>query len=171
MSERRNGLWRMLALLIVTAVVASTAIRIEWYNHAVGGFLPRPQPPSIEGNDVKWRATGAWMAERMYRERLLYEKGIEYSEDNLQALELTASQQTELAEIKRQARLNAEFRSLVGSMGLWQYPFVTVGLVLSWLVVRERWLPLRLGGAACLAIHVAACGLMFYREYFPSLGW
>jgi len=73
----RRGWFFLIAMLVVTGIVASTAIRIEWYNQAAGGFLPRPQPPSMEGNGVKWRASGAHMVEWHFRRRVARERGIE----------------------------------------------------------------------------------------------
>lgn len=164
--------WRTPALMmIITAVVASTAIRVEWYNHAVGGFLPRPQPPSMEGNDVKWRTTGADMAEKAYRVSLAMERGLEPTDEVIATLDLSSAEQQELSETRRQARLNAKFRGLIETMGLIQYLLVPIGLLLSIAACRvsTRWL--KITGFACLAVNLAAGGLMFYRQYFQSLGW
>lgn len=162
-------------MLLITGVVASTAIRIEWYNHAVGGFLPRPQPPSMEGNDVKWRASGPHMAEWHYRSRVAWDQGLELDlvedKEALFALPLSEGQQNELAGIKHGAALNARFRHLVETMGCMQYLLVPIGLILSVGTLRANKLWLRCSGISCLVINLAAGGLMFYRGYFQSLGW
>ena len=47
----------LIGVLALTAVVASTAYRIEWHNRAAGGFLPRHSNGTMEGNEVPWRTT------------------------------------------------------------------------------------------------------------------
>jgi len=171
-SEIHHRAWFFVALmLIITGVVASTAIRIEWYNHAVGGYLPRPQPPSIEGNEVKWRTTSADMAEKSFRRSIAYDRGLERNHEALDSLELSNEELQEIDQVRRHARLNSEFRNLVSSMGVMQYPLVVIGLFLSGSSVCQRKNILRPFGLICLAVNLAACGLMLYREYYPSLGW
>ncbi|MFK7788393.1 MAG: hypothetical protein AB8C95_02725 [Phycisphaeraceae bacterium] len=172
MSDRLNGSWFLIVLmLIVTFVVASTAIRIEWYNHAVGGFLPRPQPPSIEGNEIKWRTTSADMAEKSYRRGLAYERGIEPTDEIINSMVLSAEQKSEVQKIRRHAKLRSKFRNLVSSMGCMQYLLVPVGIFLCVLNLKRKIVALIIISGLCLAINVVAGGLMFYREYFSSLGW
>jgi len=168
--------WLLPTLMVaITAIAASTAMRIEWYNHAVGGFLPRPQPPSMEGNEIKWRATGPRMVEWHYRSRIAYDRGLELDlvddKEALFAIPLTTSQQIEVDEMKRHAELNTEFLALVQSMGLLQYALVPVGLFLSIKVRRYKPLLWRSLGGLCLLINIAAGGLMLYRQYMPALGW
>lgn len=162
-------------MLVISAIVASTAIRIEWYNHAVGGFLPRPQPPSLEGNDVKWRASGARVAEWHFRYRLAIERGLELhfldDKDELFAMKLDPVQQAELDEIKHYARLNSEFRSLVAGMGCVQHLLVPIGLLVSGLNFRRKSISIRAVASVCIAVNLTAAGLMFYREYYLSLGY
>lgn len=158
-------------MLLITGVVASTAIRIEWYNHAVGGFLPRPQPPSMEGNEVKWRVGHPDFAEEGYRRELAYARGLELSDEKLKALPVTAEQQEEIDRIRYQSTLDAEFRALVSSMGLLQYLLVPLGILCSVFAIRRKTVFWTIAGVPCLVVNLITCGLMIYREYFPSLGW
>ncbi|MEM1213734.1 MAG: hypothetical protein AAGI68_15710 [Planctomycetota bacterium] len=161
-------------MVVITSVAASTAIRIEWYNHAVGGFLPRPQPPSLEGNDVKWRAAGPKMMEWHYRIGLAQERGLELDSvkdrEALFALSLSGVQRRELSEIKRSARLNTEFRSLVAGMGLLQHLLVPVALLIGVLILKGKPTRWRMVAWICIGINSVSGVLMLYREYFLSLG-
>ncbi|XAM00393.1 hypothetical protein OT109_03190 [Phycisphaeraceae bacterium D3-23] len=160
-----------LLMVLVTLVVCSTAVRIEVLNAQVGGFLPRPQPPSVEGNNIKWRTTGPSMVERMFRTRLLFERGIEYTDEARDALVLTPDELRRLGEEKRLARLDARFRSVVSSMGLLQYSLVPAGIGLCFIVFLGRGKLYRAGAVCCAGLFVASGVLMMYREYWPSLGW
>lgn len=160
-------------MVIITAIVASTAIRIEWYNHAVGGFLPRPQPPSIEGNDIKWRVGHPDWAEAGYRRELAYDRGlgVGLTDEQLASLPVSDTEQAEINRLKRKSRLNAEFRSLVGSMGCMQHLLIPIGLACSMLLLKRKSNGIRVTAGVCLAINTAGGILMFYREYYLSLGW
>ncbi|MEM1354974.1 MAG: hypothetical protein AAGH88_08825 [Planctomycetota bacterium] len=176
MGQTRSSLWFLCLTVIVSGVVASTAIRIECYNHAVGGFLPRPQPPSMEGNNIKWRVSGPSMAERSYRQSIARDQGFVLSDDfetrsqELQKITLTNEQQQELLTIKRQVKLDADFRAFVSTMGLLQYLLVPLGFFCSVLAIRRKtqlWISL---GMPCLFVNFASGGLMLYRGYSQSLG-
>lgn len=158
-------------MVLITGVACSTAIRIEILNARVGGFLPRPQPPSVEGNNVKWRVAARTTVERIYKQQVLHERGIDYSDEALDTLVLTPRELRELEEQQRLARLDARFRSVVSSLGLLQYLLIPVGLVLCVVVFPDTGRTYRAGALVCGALLIVCGGLMLYREYLPSLGW
>lgn len=86
-------------------------------------------------------------------------------------MKLDPVQQAELDEIKHYARLNSEFRSLVAGMCCVQHLLVPIGLLVSGLNFRRKSISIRAVASVCIAVNLTAAGLMFYREYYLSLGY
>lgn len=162
--------WILVLLLIVTAVVVSTAIRVELLNAEMGGYLPRPQPPSIEGNDIPWRLTSSRMIEENYKRSLLAERGIEISDDAIASMELNASERDELEEMKQWNSASAKLKHLLEGMGIWQYLLVPLGVVFCVLLLMgQREASIRWLEVCCLVLLIGAGILMLYRQYYPAI--
>ncbi|MEM8739088.1 MAG: hypothetical protein AAGG38_11510 [Planctomycetota bacterium] len=107
--------------VFLTLFMSITAIRIEWANAAAGGYLPRPQPPSIEGNDIPWRVSGAYITELGLRRSVAHERGFNFDEDEaLFSIALSRRQLAELDQRLRRAAANNKLRDLVSTVGLLQ---------------------------------------------------
>lgn len=160
------------ALLLLTAWVSATAVRIEVLNHQMGGFLPRPQPPSIEGNDIPWRSSSRRMMEPAYRRSILYNRGMEAADlddDAVMTVGLSPSEQEELERYLQRVEYNSELRAIVSGPGILQYLLVplTVGLAVTfWPSQSTRY---RVVLSVCIVLCLTAGVLAFYRQYFQAV--
>lgn len=173
MRQMNDGVfpWAFIAMCILTAVICSTAIRIELANSAMGGYLPRPQPPSIEGNDIPWRVGGSHMWELIVRRSIAREQGLELTDEELLALPLTDEQNARLQKRLDWSRANVRLHGLVSTVGLLQYPLVIVNLLACVvLLIGTKTFSRRSAYMFLIGLTCICAALMIYREYWFSLG-
>lgn len=162
------------ALLLLTAWVSATAIRVEVLNHRMGGYLPRPQPPSLEGNDIPWRVSTRRVMEPGYRRHLLLERGGVAALDGLDdkavmAIELTPAESNELERYLERVDDNRRLRALVSGPGMLQYLLVPLTIGLAILLWPKRSMMGRSVLATCIALCLASGALALYRQYFQAV--
>lgn len=162
--------WLAIALALIAL---QTAIRIEWLNHAAGGFLPRKAEPT--GYLSKWRARmwttpDQWLARFGPRD----ERGRPV--DRPLTVEETARMH---AGIERANRLN-HLRNVVGSWGVAQHVIVPLMMMLAIakilrgdpesIIARSSPADRKVAGVL-FGLGCVLAILMFYRGYWSSLGW
>lgn len=163
----RSLRFRAILLMVVSVIVATTALRIEILNSAAGGVLPSRERDE-RGALVKWRQA-PWTNEAEWR-RL---RGPFDGDGHPTSRPLTSDEQSQMLREVHQARASNALRDAVSSWGLLQYALVpaSVAAASSLLLAAgaSRFARLLGGGAVCVALVAGA--LMLYRQYFLSLGW
>lgn len=155
----------IIIIYLLTLVISSICLRIEWLNYQAGGRLPNREyrNGNPEEGVVKWRES-PFTSERAWRYFMLREN---------KERKLSAKEQIEMEKAVSASVANNKLRGFVSSFGLLQYLFITITLILGirLLVQRQKyrgkiWLSIP---PICIAI---ACWMIaFYRCYFTSLGW
>ncbi len=166
--------WRLLLAVILTAIVAYIAIKVEVLNYRSDNYLPRQNVTRDDGSTVPWRTSSDELREYGFRRRVLVERrNFEYVDEEsferaINELELTDSEQEELDAYVSKWRANRQLRDTMNSIGCFQHLLVPVALIfLIPLFSRGRPGINALVGL-CIAINIAAGVLMFYRQYFLS---
>ncbi len=163
----RIGAVRCTLYLLLLAVVATTAVRIEILNRMAGGRLPNRERRD-DGGIVKWRAD-LRIDEARWRTTL----GPRDESGNPVTRPLTAAEVAQMTDDTRKARANNTLRDVVGTWGLAQYVFAPLAAVLGIQLLFGSGLgraPRAMGGVGVI-VASAACAVMVVREYFTSLGW
>ena len=162
----RSPRFRTILLMVVSAIIATTAVRIEILNNAAGGMLPSRERDE-RGALVKWRQA-PWTSEAKWRELRRPQDA-----DKQPTSPLTADEQSQMSREVHQARASDALRDVVSSWGLLQYMLVPISLVtaFSLLFTRRASRSTRLLSGAGLSVALVAGGLMLYRQYYTSLGW
>jgi hypothetical protein len=164
-AKRRGG--RAALLCLISAVVLTTAVRIEMLNRKAGDVLPRRELRD-DGALATWREA-LWTNEMRWRQML----GPRDDKGRPVSRELTKTEQSQMVQDMRRARAKNALRKFVSSWGLAQYVLVPAALALGLSLFAARgergWVRALGGAGACVA--VAAGALLVYRAYCPSLGW
>ncbi len=163
-----RGTGRFVALAIVSAVVALTAVRVEVLNTRAGGVLRSKEFSSGTGRPVTWRAA-LWTNEDSWRQT----RGPRDEHGAPLTRPLTDTEKAQMERDIEQALANNGLRNVVSTWGLLQYPLVLIllALALSLLCGRGIRRARRVQAGAALGVAVVAAFLMTYRAYFSSLGW
>lgn len=163
--RRRRG--RVLLLVVTTAIVGITAVRIEILNRQAGAILPAREFTSDSGH-ARWRQS---LATNEARWRELH--GPRDPDGQPASRALTPTEQAEIATSIRRAQASNTLLGVVSTWGLAQYLLVPATIILAVTVLLDPRIQrrMRLLAAACACIAIAAGVLMFYRAYYPSLGW
>jgi hypothetical protein len=153
------------ACVLLTLLAVFVCVRIEIYNIQVGGYLPRTD--FGEGNP-KWRVISGEGMRRMMMSRAKSKaeaagKPFKPTPEFLQEVERKAAR----------AEVECHFRSFVSSWGLIQYLLLPVVLFMGLLIgtVEMFTKGTRITGVTCSVVALICGFFMFYRGYFPALGW
>ncbi len=170
-----------IACVCLTIFAGAIALRIEYLNAGLGGYLPH-----YEG---KWRFA-ARAAERLSQERRIrdarFQQFLETQErapTDQELKDLLASPlipqeitsiETRVEEQFRKDQRRASLHVWLSTAGLLQYPLslaCTVWGLCLLMSKSPRGLTLRIGAATIVVIAGTCLALAFTRDYYGSLGW
>lgn len=163
--RRHRGHW--LLLTVITTIVAVTAARIELLNQQAGAILPAREF-TLDGGHARWRQS---LATNEARRRELH--GPRDPDGQPTSRALMPTEQVEMATSIRRARASNTLLGVVSTWGLAQYLLAPATLILAVPALLDPRIQrrMRLLAATCACVATAAGVLMFYRAYYPSLGW
>lgn len=101
--------------------------------------------------------------------QILAENGLKVTDENIESLILTSSQQMELDQRIRYMVLNSKLKSVVEGMGVLNHLIVPLGIIFGIWTVRKKKLHYRVGAVICLLSLSTAGFLMLYRQYLPAV--
>ena len=164
--RRGAGQGLVVFLLCGCALILHTAIKIEFYNARIGGFLPRTPSVSL-GANPKWRKL-PWTNERRWRETI----GPKDAEGSPVDRPLTAEETKVMHSDIERAVYKNRLRDVVSTWGCLQYPAVLTLLVFGGCALaRPGSFAKKTAGAVSLATAGTCGALMVYRGYIVSLGY
>lgn len=176
-AKRRKTLCFVCVML--TAIVAHTALRIELLKARCNYYLPRT---AIDDGHPKWRVAAPesvrhWIDREIANERharFKQEHPDEQGRDSDQFVgpPYTSVEQQMIDTAMTENQQQNALRNWVSTFGLLQYVLAPLTLCLSLACLRVcQNSVMRPLAVACAISTVAAIGSMIYRGYFKSLGW
>jgi len=162
------GFWPSVGCAILVVLSGYICVRIEVYNAAVGGWLPRRA--NADGWIPKWRT----LSEVVFRKAMEKEFRAQWEEagNDPQEFRTTTEQQRQIEQSQRNVRTRNSFRNFIGTFGLSQYVLAPAAMIWAIVIATRRHYALRwrMSGALLACVAVICVGLMLYRDYIRSLG-
>ena len=156
---------------VLTVLACTTCIRVEILNVKVDHYLPIQWPADYQGNRA-WRECLTGRDHLMRLKVRAYQVEHQLSDNTPVPDNLQAKFNAEIDAYLPWATASNQLASLLESWGLLQYLIIPVALLCAIRIAVRRRSRFELVSASIFTVLNLMCGtLMFYREYFTSLGW